>query len=842
MNGFGLALAGLLLGLGCTRPVELPPGGSTFLSELKITPEHVRDGVPITLSFRVAGLPPRSVSYELAGQRHACTPEIASGRYTCVHPGLARTEAAQGTALVVVEATDPDGRVASLAQPITIDFDCPRFLALALSAAVAGPGQSVSLTLEASEELAEAPRVTRLGRDWGPVVGAGRSWSVRWEVTAAEPAEEADVVVRLRDRAGNTTADCGADGRVPLAVDHHPPVTQVAALLLTRGAPGQPAPLSASPGAFVDDVEVAAVRVFDDTGTALLATVVPRGDGGLDPTSLGIATASRVQVEAVDRLGRTSPRASIPERWRITVGAGATPGAALRTGVRFTAAPPGSTALRNRTVELAPDVFEEDARTAILRARVGYEKVGELPGRYEDVNSIAAGYDPQGRSIVAAGGYRGSGYNVFANFLSDVLVIAWDEREGRYVIEQGPPLSFTDPAAPAPRYGVNLAFDDQGCGVLYGGDARVSATQARLVGDVWQICHTPGGYVWRPVLLDEQQDGFQTRKLSPIIWDPLNRRFVTVGGASTNAGRVLFLEPGADPSSWRWTNVTPLPTQFVGRSGNFLYFDPRLGAFAVGLGFVNPTGNGQERILWSHRDGQWAAAEVPPRLRFRTGFAWAYDDARHRLAVWGGNDHPPSPALPETWYLTATATTGPSGWREARLDPPMPRDYPSMVWDPDREVVVIFGGVRPQDGRVVAPDIHQLISEPSYPYLQASADLAAARPKGIARLELTVRASGLGDADGTGPGTARAAGIDVLLYDHEAERWVRVARTEPAESAGLETLRVEVTERPERFVGLRGAVPITLVPRAPATEAVDGRLEVDLLDGALELRSGVALP
>ena len=213
--------------------------------------------------------------------------------------------------VVVVEARDDDGNPSVGTGQLTIDFDCPSFVALSLTPAIADPGMSVVLAIEASESLAELPRVTRNGRDWEPAVGSGASYTVTHHVTLEDPAQRSNVVVRLVDRAGNTSDDCGGDGVVPFAVDHTPPIAATSSILLERDAPGRPSVISAPKGSFQDDVGIAYVKILDETGTRVIAMVTPDEDGSLPKTGLGATTDSRVQVEAMDLFGRVSPRSSV---------------------------------------------------------------------------------------------------------------------------------------------------------------------------------------------------------------------------------------------------------------------------------------------------------------------------------------------------------------------------------------------------------------------------------------------------------------------------------------------------------------------------------------------------
>ena len=75
----------------CSRPVDRPATGDTFITELVVNPEFVREGVPVDISFRVFGAPPKAVRYDISGQRFDCSPEdVGEGRMRCVHQSLDR--------------------------------------------------------------------------------------------------------------------------------------------------------------------------------------------------------------------------------------------------------------------------------------------------------------------------------------------------------------------------------------------------------------------------------------------------------------------------------------------------------------------------------------------------------------------------------------------------------------------------------------------------------------------------------------------------------------------------------------------------------------------------------
>ncbi|MEQ9495966.1 MAG: hypothetical protein RIT81_03885 [Deltaproteobacteria bacterium] len=837
----------LLLAAACSRPVAGRDVGDTFLTDLIVDPQYIRANVEVRLSFRAIGDQPAAVTFELGnGVVNECEPEREGDRLVCTHPGLTIGDYTQGNAIALVAATDDEGKRSVTTAPITIDFDCPQFLSLSVQPRIATVGDTAVLAIETNEPLLRAPAVSRAGRAWEQVMQRGPgSFSVTRPITASDPPSAEDIVVRIVDRAGNSSQECGIDGRAEFAVDLAAPAIDPGAVLVTRGAPGTPTIIEGGPRAFTDDVQIEEVRVIAADSGLVLARVTPEEDGSLEPTSLGGTSSSRVLVEAIDQLGQSTGMVTVPERWRLSLGTASTPNAGVKTAARRNAAPPRSTFLNNRTLELAPALLSEDASSARITARIGFEEAGQLPNSYEDVFWIAAGYDEIGSSIVTFGGQKLIEGN--EDYQDRTLVLRWDDRQGRYQFTDGPPPQLG--VTPAGRGAHRIAFDGTGCGVMFGGDG-IRERGGEILGlgalnDVWRICRQENGaYRWRRITpVNENGNGFPLIRRTPIIWDPQFRRYVIAGGYS-NAGGLfpidgaMFLVPGATENDWRWDDITPLPTSFGDRHSHLLYYDHELGAAALGLGYVVPFSGSD--TFWAYLGGQWTAAgTVPGYLDERQGFGYAYDRARRQLVIWGDNDFP-FPNV-NTQYLTGTATNATDGWRSTNLDPPVPRAHPTLVYDPNREATIAFGGLR-FDERFVPPTIYSIISQPSYPHLAADVDLGAMQPPGITEMMIVVRAAGLGDADGVGPDVDIAGGVVVKLWDHVARAWVDVADADTDPEGDSETIMVRITDQPARFVSADGVVPVTVTTRWPGTEAVPAQLDVDLLDGWMTLRAGVTIP
>ncbi|MEL7367382.1 MAG: hypothetical protein AAFN74_00610, partial [Myxococcota bacterium] len=353
-----------------------------------------------------------------------------------------------------------------------------------------------------------------------------------------------------------------------------------------------------------------------------------------------------------------------------------------------------------------------------------------------------------------------------------------------------------------------------------------------VLSDAWQICFNGSDYEWRPI---RPQTELPTIRRSPIVYDASFDRWVVVGGRTNGFSSfafddIWFLEPGLTAEAWQWRELLPRPTNFPGRYNHLLYYDPQLEAVAFGLGFVTPFA--QSPLWWVYQNGQLLQlGSVPSIIDFRQGFDYVYDRARRHLVMWGEAD---DLIDPQVWLLTGTATNSVSGWQALDLDTPVPRAWPTMVYDETREATVVFGGQR-FDDRFVPSDIYTLVTPPAFPYLLTRIDLGASRPKGIERLELDIVATGFGDADGTGPGEERAQGTRVLLWNRVTQAWEEVTRS-------ADTNISVSLDAPDRFVSDNGRVAVAISSIHPSTEAVDAEINVDLFDGKLLLRSNVSLP
>lgn len=133
---------------------------------------------------------------------------------------------------------------------------------------------------------------------------------------------------------------------------------------------------------------------------------------------------------------------------------------------------------------------------------------------------------------------------------------------------------------------------------------------------------------------------------------------------------------------------TPWPTP---RSAHSMVWHSGLGMVVL-LGGLGEGPRSASPWMWGWDGTNWTVLDtLGPGDRAH--FAFAYDAARDRLVLHGGNTQSDPGADPvpygDTWEWDGSA------WSRVAEGGPGVRDHTAMVYDPERRVVVLFGGARP---------------------------------------------------------------------------------------------------------------------------------------------------
>jgi hypothetical protein len=223
--------------------------------------------------------------------------------------------------------------------------------------------------------------------------------------------------------------------------------------------------------------------------------------------------------------------------------------------------------------------------------------------------------------------------------------------------------------------------------LVFGGlDGGASGEDFGLVNDVWSLSLN-GAPAWSR--LEVVGAAPTARSSARAIYDPAGDRMIVFGGRDAARVRddVWALSLGDAPS---WTELTPAQPGPVARAAHGLVYDSDRRRMLV-FG-----GTDETRLL----DDTWALSlvgaptwsripvDAPQTLRRRYPSA-VYDPRGERLVVWGGS-HGGVP-LNDTWTLSLA---DPPRWTQATAPnaAPEPREGHSGIYDPKGRRLVIFGG------------------------------------------------------------------------------------------------------------------------------------------------------
>jgi len=239
-------------------------------------------------------------------------------------------------------------------------------------------------------------------------------------------------------------------------------------------------------------------------------------------------------------------------------------------------------------------------------------------------------------------------------------------------------------ASPRARSGAAMAYDIvRRQVVMFGGQRPVdgAVTAAGLLDDTW--IWDRGAWTSRTALRTTRPS---PRNAYGLVRDAAQDVAVLFGGHTDNE-RVA----GLTSDTWVWDGATwraldaapPLPP----RIGFALGHD---GRHVVMFGGARETRELIEAAdaTWALIDARWVLQPTDTAPSARAGAAMAYDAARGKLVLFGGDDGTGEGPF-DTWEWDGAR------WAQVAAFGPPPRTGHVMVYDPARACVVLFGGLGP---------------------------------------------------------------------------------------------------------------------------------------------------
>jgi hypothetical protein len=252
---------------------------------------------------------------------------------------------------------------------------------------------------------------------------------------------------------------------------------------------------------------------------------------------------------------------------------------------------------------------------------------------------------------------------------------SWSERPSG---EEPPPA----PASPAPTMAV--AYD---------------AARGRMV-------HFVGSATWERIggswVLADPTASPPTRSSHALAYDAARARVVLFGGLGACGSSAST--PCGDTWTWdgvTWTQATP-GTAPPARYDHALAYDAArervvlFGGYGATAGTCGAVGHRQCSDTWEWDGATWRESRPAAAPAARSGHAMAYDEARQRTVLFGGDAAEAaacdgfSPRCSDTWEWDGAT------WTPIRpVVGPVGRVKPAMAYDPSRGRVVLYGGSGP---------------------------------------------------------------------------------------------------------------------------------------------------
>jgi len=184
------------------------------------------------------------------------------------------------------------------------------------------------------------------------------------------------------------------------------------------------------------------------------------------------------------------------------------------------------------------------------------------------------------------------------------------------------------------------------------------------------------------------------REFHTAIYDPVRDRMVVFGGEGASGQRndVWALSLAENPA---WSELTPAGSPPAGREGASAIWDPVRDRMVVFGGYGSD--GGYRNDVWALSvagSPAWSeltpAGTAPSARELHTAI---YDPVRDRMVVFGGLEvsdvH--TGVCNDVWALSFA---GSPAWSALAPEgtPPSARDYPTAIYDPVRDRMVVFGG------------------------------------------------------------------------------------------------------------------------------------------------------
>jgi hypothetical protein len=253
----------------------------------------------------------------------------------------------------------------------------------------------------------------------------------------------------------------------------------------------------------------------------------------------------------------------------------------------------------------------------------------------------------------------------------------------------------TTAISPSIRMGHSMVWDPmRNMVIMFGG----SGSMPPYKNDLWWYDSSSGTHgAWAKMIDQDAPGSPSARSNHAMVWDPVRNVMIMFGGFNgpTYYNDLWWYDPSSGTSG-AWTKM--IDNGVVGspsaRRGHSMVWDPMRNMVIMFGGTGGASGNRND--LWwydssSGTHGAWAKMidqDAPGSPSVRYGHAMVWDPVRNVMIMFSG-----SSANDLWWYDPSLGTSGAWIKHINSFAPGSPSRYGhSMVWDPVQNVMIMFGG------------------------------------------------------------------------------------------------------------------------------------------------------
>jgi len=232
---------------------------------------------------------------------------------------------------------------------------------------------------------------------------------------------------------------------------------------------------------------------------------------------------------------------------------------------------------------------------------------------------------------------------------------------------------------PSARYGYGMVYDESiNKVILFGGGFQDSSSYTYF-GDTWIF--SPKTNIWTEL---STQQAPSARSSHSMVYDPINQKIILFGGVDLN-DRWMNDTWIFDSRIKTWTQVFPENNPSI-RGSSSTFYDLQAQKVILFGGYRETGGHLDDTWAYDYSTNNWTTLNPSIKPTGRYGAPMVYDPINQRGFMFGGRT---STVMDDTWVFYYTNNT----WLELNMvSMPSNRYWEGLVYDESAQKMILYGG------------------------------------------------------------------------------------------------------------------------------------------------------